>query len=86
MKLYKFHICHLGTRKIRHRHPVTGRDRRIGRVHIKLARTAGTHDHSLGEYLARRTQYRIKKPHADAAAIVYDQTFRVGERREIYRF
>jgi hypothetical protein len=61
VKLDKLHIRHLGTSKIRHRHPVARRNRRICRVQIKLPRTARAHDHSVGIYLAPSSKDRIEK-------------------------
>ena len=85
MKLHKLHIRHLGTGEIRHRHSVARRDGRIGRVQIKLARTARTHDHGLCKYLTGGAQDRIEKFDADASAVADDQALGIGKRREIYR-
>src|SRR5262245_13152714 len=52
MELDEFHVGHFCSREIRHRHSVTGRDRRISRVLIELASPTGTQHDSLRKDLA----------------------------------
>src|SRR5436190_2914803 len=85
MELNKFHIRHLGARKIRHGHPVARRDGRISSVLVELSRTARTHDDSLRKDLTWSSQDGIEEPDTDAAAIANDEAFGRRKRRKIDR-
>ena len=51
MKLVKLHVRDLGSRAIRHRDSVAGRDRRVRRVAIDLTRAAAGEQHGFGANL-----------------------------------
>ncbi len=82
MELDKFHVGQLRTRKIRHRHPVAGRDSRVCRVKIQLAGPTGTKDDRPGKDLAPPAQDRIEILHAHAPAVIYYQTYGRREGQE----